>query len=282
MPTTTSGEYGIQVPPRETVFGPGAEFVPVGNSTVLPQGARPKTSVVNGSERVAALERTIKELRAEAAVRDAQFAEMRTLLESLSLGNTSKMAAHTNTEGAAHTHATASHPSQIGNLTTGIDSNTNQNGSQNNSLDSSLWRTRLPQDLVRESLSVRPLSKDQLARRKLGTALPSFDGNPITWIYFVKRFLETSGNMCGYTQSEDMDRVKAALKGRALSVVQMYLQNPSNLDHVMHRLQQSFGQPVMLLSAVQEQVARIPSLKDNLSNIAEFAGSIRYGCWPTR
>lgn len=117
MPTTTSGEYGIQVPPRETVFGPGAEFVPVGNSTVLPQGARPKTSVINGSERVAALERTIKELRAEAAVRDAQFAEMRTLLESLSLGNTSKMAAHTNTEGAAHTHATASHPSQIGNLT---------------------------------------------------------------------------------------------------------------------------------------------------------------------
>lgn len=63
------------------------------------------------------------------------------------------------------------------------------------------------------------------------------------------------GDMCGFTPSDDLERVGTALKGPALDLVRGYLENPDNLDVVMNSLHQHFGQSWILIEAAYDKVS---------------------------
>lgn len=146
----------------------------------------------------------------------------------------------------------------------------------NSSFDRSMWRSRLPQSILDRTANPIPLTKEQIARRKsMNTVLPKFNGNPLQWLSFVTSFLETAGPVCGFTAREDMDRVRAALQTPALNLVSAQMDNGGeNLDVVMGTLQLSYGDPGLILATMTEQVNRMSPLKDDLSNVADFAGQV--------
>lgn len=128
----------------------------------------------------------------------------------------------------------------------------NVNGSSSiSSFDRSQWRQRLPREVLLRTQAPAPLTKDQLNRRKtMNTVLPEFDGNPLKYLTFITAFLETAGDVCGFTRGEDMKRLRAALKGQALALVEAQLDNADNLDGIMATLQLSFGETHLILATM--------------------------------
>lgn len=108
----------------------------------------------------------------------------------------------------------------------------------------------------------------------MGTDLPSFDGDAFTWLKFVKKYLKTSGEMCGFTPSEDMDRIRKALRHPANTLVSGYLENPDNLDRVMDSLHNNYGQPWILIEAAYNKAQKMNQLREDLSNLAVFCGEV--------
>lgn len=59
----------------------------------------------------------------------------------------------------------------------------------------------------------------------MGTDLPPFDGDAFGWLKFVKMYLETAGEKCGFKPYQDMERIKLALRHPAKTLVAGYLEN---------------------------------------------------------
>uniref|UniRef100_A0A182NPH2 Uncharacterized protein n=1 Tax=Anopheles dirus TaxID=7168 RepID=A0A182NPH2_9DIPT len=102
------------------------------------------------------------------------------------------------------------------------------------------------------------LSRSQMsARQAISAKLPSFDGNPEDWPNFEASFEETT-RLCGYSDGENVVRLRQALKGKALKAVQSRLRRAEHLDEAMQTLRNTFGRPesvrttagVILLDAV--------------------------------
>ena len=236
-----------------------------GNSTVV-GGARPKLPTEMSLEQ--ALHRVL-ELEERLKTQADMFQELMTKQFPQPLQD----AVHT--PGNVHGQSVNVNVSSLNASDTQSPDNSNvNNGSGNTSTDASLWRTRLPSAFVSRALSVNPLTKDQLTRRKQGTELPPFNGDPLDWLTFIRRYLETSGEMCGFTPTEDMTRIRNSLSGHALSLVEPYMHNPDNLDSVINALQQNFGQRYMMLDAIALRIKKLPNLAEDLSNIGRFAGEV--------
>lgn len=237
------------------------------NSTVI---GKPKSD----SERVRELEALVAELLARERKREEQGAPP-TEPQGASSGpigvpNAAQGGPIVNPDSRSRPEQQQQNQQQVNNL------NTSQNVSSRSysSLDSSLWRSRLPQSLVTRANATTVITKEQLTRRKTGTELPAFNGDPFIFLRFIEKFLNTCGDKCGFTAQEDMDRIMAALKEPARALVSSYTYSPDNLDRVVDRLTQAYRQPAMLLEAVTKRVEDLPRLKDDMSNISHFSGEV--------
>lgn len=96
-------------------------------------------------------------------------------------------------------------PSNVGNQF-GVAGTNNESGEQRNRSDrasfsqgnETMWRSRLPTEVLERSVAPAPLTRDQLARRKaMDTALPKFNGDQLRGFTSSRPILTQQGSRAG-------------------------------------------------------------------------------------
>ncbi|XP_058456562.1 uncharacterized protein LOC131433959 [Malaya genurostris] len=120
------------------------------------------------------------------------------------------------------------------------------------------------------------LTRNQLAARQVvARDLPIFSGNPEEWPIFFSTF-ESTTQMCGYTNDENMIRLRSCLKGDAFAAVKSFLLHPSTVNRAMGALKLRFGQPRFVVQSLKEKILAMPPVKpDTLNKMIDFALSVQ-------
>ncbi|OXA54497.1 hypothetical protein Fcan01_11782 [Folsomia candida] len=113
-----------------------------------------------------------------------------------------------------------------------------------------------------------------LARQSVGRDLPSFSGRPEEWpIFFAD--LKRSTEICEFSPSENLHRLRKCLKGEAAKAVQSMMVSPDNLQRIVDTLRIRFGQPKHIIEAMIDKVREFPFVReDKLDTIVEFATAV--------
>ncbi|XP_062707592.1 uncharacterized protein LOC134288019 [Aedes albopictus] len=120
------------------------------------------------------------------------------------------------------------------------------------------------------------LNTNQLAARQvLGKELPKFSGRPEDWPLFITSF-EQSTIACGYTNVENLIRLKKCLDGNALESVRSKLLLPSSVPHVIQTLRTLYGRPELLIRSLLEKIHHAPTPRyDRLETVIEFGIAVQ-------
>lgn len=124
------------------------------------------------------------------------------------------------------------------------------------------------------------LSNQQLVIRQAleRVELPYFDGNPIEWPLFITSY-NMSSTRCGYTDVENLIRLKKALRGKALEAVMGRLFLPSQVSSVIERLGELFGRPMKILSGIKDKVRNLPTIgEDEMEGIIQMSLEVDQLC----
>ncbi|XP_053691447.1 uncharacterized protein LOC128739964 [Sabethes cyaneus] len=116
------------------------------------------------------------------------------------------------------------------------------------------------------------LNRTQLAARQaVSKDLPEFNGNPEDWPLFFSAFTNST-QMCGFSNEENMLRLRKCLRGRALEAVKCRLLHPSNVGGVLSTLKMLYGRPEAIVQAIVKKVRTLPSPNiDRLETVVNFA-----------
>ncbi|XP_062713044.1 uncharacterized protein LOC134290073 [Aedes albopictus] len=123
-----------------------------------------------------------------------------------------------------------------------------------------------------------PNSQQLAARHVVPKELPSFSGNPAEWPLFWSSF-ETSTQMCGYTDAENLMRLQRSLKGDARKAVSCFLLHPTNVPEVMNTLHSLYGRPEAIIHTLLNEVRATPAPRhDKLDTLINFGLAVRNLC----
>ncbi|XP_055600813.1 uncharacterized protein LOC129749764 [Uranotaenia lowii] len=116
------------------------------------------------------------------------------------------------------------------------------------------------------------LNKSQLAARQaLAKDLPEFDGSSEDWPLFISTF-NSSTQMCGFTNEENMLRLRKCLRGRAFEAVRSRLLHPDHVTSVMSTLKMVFGRPEAIINAMISKIRmHAPPILERMESIVNFA-----------
>ncbi|XP_062710719.1 uncharacterized protein LOC115269391 [Aedes albopictus] len=116
------------------------------------------------------------------------------------------------------------------------------------------------------------LNRSQLAARQaVSKDLPEFAGNPEDWPLFFSMYT-SSTQMCGFSNEENMLRLRKCLKGKALDAVKSRLLHPSNVAGVLSTLKMLYGRPEAIVQAAIRKIRSLPSPEvDRLESLVNFA-----------
>ncbi|XP_058817154.1 uncharacterized protein LOC131680459 [Topomyia yanbarensis] len=116
------------------------------------------------------------------------------------------------------------------------------------------------------------LNRSQIAARQaMSKDLPEFSGSPEDWPLFYSMF-NTSTQMCGFSNEENMLRLRKCLRGKALEAVRCRLLHPSNVSGVLSTLKMLYGRPEAIVQAIIGKVRGLPSLNiEKLETVVNFA-----------
>ncbi|XP_053691781.1 uncharacterized protein LOC128740267 [Sabethes cyaneus] len=116
------------------------------------------------------------------------------------------------------------------------------------------------------------LNRSQLAARQaVSEDLPEFSGNPEDWPLFFSIF-NSSTQMCGFSNEENMLRLRKCLKGKALEAVRCRLLHPSNVIGVMSTLKMLYGRPEAIVQAIIRKIRSLPPPNmEKLETVINFA-----------
>ncbi|XP_055604575.1 uncharacterized protein LOC129752820 [Uranotaenia lowii] len=116
------------------------------------------------------------------------------------------------------------------------------------------------------------LTRNQLAARHVvAKDLPLFSGNPEEWPMFFSTF-ESTTRMCGYTDDENMIRLRNCLKGDAFAAVRSFLLHPKTVNRAMDALKLKFGQPRFIIESLKDKVLAIPPVdSESMNAMVDFA-----------
>ncbi|XP_058827023.1 uncharacterized protein LOC131687005 [Topomyia yanbarensis] len=116
------------------------------------------------------------------------------------------------------------------------------------------------------------LNRSQIAARQaISKDLPEFSGSPEDWPLFYSMF-NTSTQMCGFSNEENMLRLRKCLRGKALEAVRCRLLHPSNVSGVLSTLKMLYGRPEAIVQAIIGKVRGLPSLNiEKLETVVNFA-----------
>ncbi|XP_058817368.1 uncharacterized protein LOC131680673 [Topomyia yanbarensis] len=129
------------------------------------------------------------------------------------------------------------------------------------------------------SQHARALSKNQLAARQaVSKDLPTFSGDPEDWPLFFATF-ESSTAMCGYTNEENIFRLRRCLKDKAFDATRSLLLHPDNVGTVMSTLKTLFGRPNLIVGAMIQKIRDIPPPRiEKLNTMINFGVSVQNLC----
>lgn len=92
-------------------------------------------------------------------------------------------------------------------------------------------------------VSVGRLTAEQIAvRHVIPKDLPHFNGDPVEWELFISAY-ENSTETCGFSNSENLGRLKKCLKGDARTAVRSRLLHKDSVPGVIHTLRLLYGRP---------------------------------------
>ncbi|XP_062713361.1 uncharacterized protein LOC134290277 [Aedes albopictus] len=125
-----------------------------------------------------------------------------------------------------------------------------------------------------ETLGV--LNRSQIAARQaVSRDLPDFDGSLEEWPLFYATF-HSSTQMCGFTNEENMLRLRKCLKGKALEAVKCELLHPANVADVMSTLKMLYGRPDAIVQSIIKRIRQLPSPNtEKLDTIVNFALTVK-------
>lgn len=113
------------------------------------------------------------------------------------------------------------------------------------------------------------------ARQVISKELPNFAGDPRDWPIFIAKFRESS-QQCGFTATENLDRLSKSLKGEAYEAVRTDLTNPEALGSVIATLKMMFGRPETVYQALISHVKESPPVKvEKLETLITFAMRVK-------
>ncbi|XP_068141514.1 uncharacterized protein [Drosophila tropicalis] len=127
-----------------------------------------------------------------------------------------------------------------------------------------------PENKVRMDVDLNtamPSAAQLAARQAIPKELPTFDGNPQNWPLFYSSF-QTSTEIAGYTNAENLMRLQASLKGKA-----RYMQNPMLVQELLEKLPTQ----LKLQWAMFPKDTKIPSMESFskwIYDIAEAASQV--------
>ncbi|XP_062711167.1 uncharacterized protein LOC109417082 [Aedes albopictus] len=127
--------------------------------------------------------------------------------------------------------------------------------------------------------SDRRLSRDELAARQVvPRELPKFSGNPEEWPMFLSTYEDTTA-MCGYTEAENMIRLRNCLKGDAFNAVRSFLMRPETVERAVSALKLRFGRPETIIEFLKEKIMAMPIIRpDAMDKLVDFALEVQNLC----
>ncbi|XP_072932983.1 uncharacterized protein [Epargyreus clarus] len=101
-----------------------------------------------------------------------------------------------------------------------------------------------------------------LTRLSTPRELPSFDGDYIEWLHFKSAY-EESTRVCHFSDSENLWRLRRALKGEARETVTELLIGNTSPDVIMEALQLRYGNADIIIQHLISQVKKLSPLQNN-------------------
>nr|XP_044248764.1 uncharacterized protein LOC123002519 [Drosophila takahashii] len=131
-------------------------------------------------------------------------------------------------------------------------------------------------------MSGRPaarISAEQLAARKTNVAdLVKFSGKPEDWPMFLATY-EQSTELCGFSDAENLMRLRHALEGPAKLAVRSLMLHADCVPQILSTLEMRFGRPEIIIDLLLKQIKQFPSVRENkLENIVDFAMEVQNVC----
>ncbi|OXA36889.1 Xin actin-binding repeat-containing protein 1 [Folsomia candida] len=105
------------------------------------------------------------------------------------------------------------------------------------------------------------LTDKLLVRQSIGRDLPFFSGRPEEWPSFISTFKRTTTS-CGFTDAENVERIRKCLKGDAAKSVERLLVSPESLPKVLQILEEKYGQPEVIVRSMVAKAKLVPSVKE--------------------
>ncbi|XP_075158026.1 uncharacterized protein LOC142231296 [Haematobia irritans] len=112
------------------------------------------------------------------------------------------------------------------------------------------------------------------ARHVLPKDLPAFSGDPDDWPLFISTF-QNSTEIGGFTNAENLIRLQSCLKGKAKEIVKSKLLLPQLVPEIIETLRMCFGRPEHILERAINKARSMPSPKDKLESLIDFALSVK-------
>uniref|UniRef100_A0A182NDR5 PHD-type domain-containing protein n=1 Tax=Anopheles dirus TaxID=7168 RepID=A0A182NDR5_9DIPT len=120
------------------------------------------------------------------------------------------------------------------------------------------------------------------ARHVVSGKLPTFFGDPDEWDMFYAAY-EESTRLCGYSDGENMQRLREALKGQALKAVKRRLYYGENLPEVIETLKTMYGRPELVISTLLDKIRRTPVPKmERLETLVDYGLEVEEICATVR
>lgn len=150
----------------------------------------------------------------------------------------------------------------------GTGSSTTTSITSNNSSDVQQHPTTLQQP----SFENNPVPPGSIRHRVYD--LPDFDGKPEDWLIFEAEFNQTTAAY-GYTDAQNVSRLRKSLRGSARELVICLLIRPENVRQAMATLERQFGKPQYLVASQIQRVRDIAPIDEGrLDQFVPFAAKV--------
>ncbi|XP_055589555.1 uncharacterized protein LOC129741792 [Uranotaenia lowii] len=143
-----------------------------------------------------------------------------------------------------------------------------------------------PDQLVRPEQSGVPrqmrfptLTADQVTARQFWPkTLPVFSGEPEEWPLFYHSYV-TANAACGFTNVENLVRLRESLRGPAKEVVLTKLMFPDSVDGIIETLRRCYGKPELVIKNMIQKVRRLePPKPERLDSLINFGMAVQQLC----
>ena len=104
--------------------------------------------------------------------------------------------------------------------------------------------------------------------------LPTFSGDALEWINFKQTF-ESTSELGGYTDRENVTRLFEALRGEARDAVSTLLASSDDAKSIMHTLDLHYGNKKLLAKKIVNELKNLPDIESGKIKLSLFASKLR-------